>query len=730
MPPENCKIKKEKIMAHTLSRHAKESHLLLYIFAPILLFSLPLTAADSAQKHADLDITPSEITVLRGSLDYGSQTPITINHPGTYKLVGPLTATGSTTALTISANNVFLDLDGYAIAGGATGITITGNAVTIKNGTVNNASSIGIKISGSACKLENLDVISSRTGFLLQHACENQCTDCCAYNCTNAGFSLISSSTNNFTKCQALTTHCNTANAYGFVSQQGYGNMFEFCLAQDIQTEATNPSYFAAGFLLANEQASIINECTAQGNHALSSTAAAYGIYLNNAQGCFCTKNTASKNTTSNALGIGIRAYSTTNYIAGNVSYANDTNFQDVSSVYITSQANTRGSYNTDTNLSDPDMVTTINTNANAIALQDQTITSKTDTLSSTMTAMATTIESKLDTVDKNIQTVDTYCDTINSKLDNLTLSLSKIDDTVSGGCLITGIPPNTSTTTISNEGSYCLQGYHAGAIIINASNVTLDLNGYRVGSSVTINRGFSNIVVKNGTINAITTANNSSTIYNVQLENLLCNKESDFYYITELYIHDCLFFTMSGDTTPAAAKFNYCYTIELIDCIARNNTATSPYGFYFNYCDKVYAHGCYAADLSFGFYINNSDTIDCIDCIAASNAISGFYVIEPRNINFIGCTANDNNSASQSFGFFLDGTGNASTALIRECNSERSSMGTYVNTNMTSVLFGANFSWGSVSNWGEGFGKDTNVHGAGRSQLASNPTYWTNTYP
>lgn len=220
-------------------------------------------------------------TILRGALNYGIHTPITISRSGVYRLDGPLNASAESTALTISANNVTLDLAGNTISGGATGIAVTGNNIAIKNGTIQNMSTAGIHISGTKCQSEALDVINSGTGFLIQNTNSTSITNCRALGSTSAGFSLIASYTTSITNCQALNTNGTTQSAYGFVSQNGYGNIFEQCTAQNTQTNSTISNSLAAGFLLAHESASTIASSQAYDTLSLTTTAAAYGIATN-----------------------------------------------------------------------------------------------------------------------------------------------------------------------------------------------------------------------------------------------------------------------------------------------------------------------------------------------------------------------------------------------------------------------------------------------------------------
>ena len=235
-------------------------------------------------KTLDSSLSPAVAdtsTILRGALNYGIHTPITISRSGVYRLDGPLNASAESTALTISANNVTLDLAGNTISGGATGIAVTGNNIAIKNGTIQNMSTAGIHISGTKCQSEALDVINSGTGFLIQNTNSTSITNCRALGSTSAGFSLIASYTTSITNCQALNTNGTTQSAYGFVSQNGYGNIFEQCTAQNTQTNSTISNSLAAGFLLAHESASTIASSQAYDTLSLTTTAAAYGIATN-----------------------------------------------------------------------------------------------------------------------------------------------------------------------------------------------------------------------------------------------------------------------------------------------------------------------------------------------------------------------------------------------------------------------------------------------------------------
>ncbi|MEX0672183.1 MAG: right-handed parallel beta-helix repeat-containing protein [Candidatus Babeliales bacterium] len=74
--------------------------------------------------------------------------PYTISTPGHYCIQEDLSAPAIANAITITASNVTLDLNGFHITGGINGITSSGNDVKIMNGTVQGAITNGIAITG------------------------------------------------------------------------------------------------------------------------------------------------------------------------------------------------------------------------------------------------------------------------------------------------------------------------------------------------------------------------------------------------------------------------------------------------------------------------------------------------------------------------------------------------------------------------------------------------------
>ncbi len=215
-----------------------------------------------------------EVTILRGTLSHGSYTPITISQQGVYRLAGAISNATNQNAITISANNVTLDLDGNTVSGGATGIMVTGDDVTIKNGTVTGMSATGIALSENKnAKIEQVDVISSPTGFLLSGGGSHILTNCRALKNTQAGFSLVASSTNNLFNCQALNQQ-GARDVYGFIANTGRYNLFQSCQTIDARSTTTHT---ANGIYLGD--AELYDKIITCKSSDIHSTYTAYGIF-------------------------------------------------------------------------------------------------------------------------------------------------------------------------------------------------------------------------------------------------------------------------------------------------------------------------------------------------------------------------------------------------------------------------------------------------------------------
>jgi WD40 repeat protein len=233
-----------------------------------------------------------------------------ITSSGFYKL-----ASDVTNQITITVPNVTLDLNGHAVSGGANGIVINSglNNVTIKNGTISGVAD-GIQVNngcnditllnvaakncirGIACTqiadavIRNCDLISNTTGIEVDESNNVYMQDCVAQANIQAGYSLFSSSTCTLQECKAIATgegntsiFGDTSNVFGFVSSDGYGNIFECCIANATQAlTTTDANSVVAGFgLKGTEGCSKIISCEASnGITSSSGDTVPYGIWL------------------------------------------------------------------------------------------------------------------------------------------------------------------------------------------------------------------------------------------------------------------------------------------------------------------------------------------------------------------------------------------------------------------------------------------------------------------
>ncbi len=196
-----------------------------------------------------------------------------IDTPGFYKLADNLT-----NSVTITVSNVTFDLGGHTIAA-SNGIIINSNLnqIVIKNGAID-ASIDGI-IANSGCTnitlenitaknatrginfenvtggtIKNCEMTTNTTGLELDNS-HNIFIDNSVANCnTHAGYCLLSSTTCSIQNCQALSTgegnvDIEGTTVFGFVSRDGYGNVFERCIANSTQAlTVTDSSSLIAGF--------------------------------------------------------------------------------------------------------------------------------------------------------------------------------------------------------------------------------------------------------------------------------------------------------------------------------------------------------------------------------------------------------------------------------------------------------------------------------------------------
>ena len=227
----------------------------------------------------------------------------TISQSGSYCVAEPIT-----NQIDITASNVDLDLNGYLIS--PNGINVFGNDVRIHNGSMQVSGdaltifdtnriileSIVIKDADQAinannahdCRVSNCTFTNCLTGILLTDCTNWIIQNSIAQECEQVGFDLQSSSTCCFRECKAISTGFENATAmdaeiFGFVSNNGYGNIFERCIANATQAlSTTDQNSLVAGFALRGTEkcTKIVDSESANTITSSSGVTVPYGIVL------------------------------------------------------------------------------------------------------------------------------------------------------------------------------------------------------------------------------------------------------------------------------------------------------------------------------------------------------------------------------------------------------------------------------------------------------------------
>ncbi len=143
-------------------------------------------------------ITATDRSILSQATTPG---PFTILASGSYKLTSDLT--GGPTVLTIVADDVTIDLNGFAIdGGGAPGpcVSIAASNVTIRNGTVRNTGSEGINAAGQGTAIEEVTVHDCGLGIVATSGA--RITGCDLRDIQNDG--MIASFSSTVTDCTVV----------------------------------------------------------------------------------------------------------------------------------------------------------------------------------------------------------------------------------------------------------------------------------------------------------------------------------------------------------------------------------------------------------------------------------------------------------------------------------------------------------------------------------------------
>jgi WD40 repeat protein len=260
------------------------------------------------EASSDLDAAISLLELISPCAPLIITTPTTLTQQGLYCVQNFING-----AITVSANDVVLNLNNQKISQGVA-VTSGSNRIIIKNGLIDcgGFSIDGISINGGCTDITVQDV---QVKNALRGISFNGVTDGLVSHCEftlngtgvaltnshnivfdntfsladqNAGFALLTSTTCVFQNCKAISTgkgNNTTSSNFvcGFSSINGYGNIFESCLANDTRAVATTDFYSpVAGFALqGSEQGSKIINCeSANATTSSNGFTTPYGILL------------------------------------------------------------------------------------------------------------------------------------------------------------------------------------------------------------------------------------------------------------------------------------------------------------------------------------------------------------------------------------------------------------------------------------------------------------------
>jgi parallel beta-helix repeat protein len=286
-------------------------------------------------------------------------------------------------------------------------------------------------------------------------------------------------------------------------------------------------------------------------------------------------------------------------------------------------------------------------------------------------------------------------------------------------------IPGGTAVFTISSEGSYYLSGNlsiaSGNAITVNASNVTIDLQGFElIGAGggnigIIINGGISNVTIRNGTIRnfpsggingignptvrveKVRALNNGSVGINVDVNGAVidcvaeANASTGILGADNCLIHNCQSISNTGTNSHGISVGN---DAQISGCVARGNSGNG-----FNLGGGSTLSDCTAANnMTNGISASNGCKI--INCIGDTNGTgasgNGITVADRNTIS--GCTFNSNqiegikagndciiinNQASQNgggaspIGFGIELTGGGNRVEGNSANNNKSSVNT-----------------------------------------------------
>jgi Right handed beta helix region len=257
--------------------------------------------------------------------------------------------------------------------------------------------------------------------------------------------------------------------------------------------------------------------------------------------------------------------------------------------------------------------------------------------------------------------------------------TISTLDIIESKVCLLTeceAIPLSQSDVvndvlTIAQPGLYCLATDISGSISIEASEVTLDLNGHTVtaGTAVTTDiiqgQNVENISVQNGIVDANNSASLNAISFtssaNIYLSHLTIRNANLNGILATTVTHLLIEYVLSEASSVAGSRLIGCSNVLISDSTFSDNTRGLLLNG--NTSTAVIVTNCHFINNSVrGVDVQKNSIISLYSCIAAGNKNGGFLSF--GNMDAFDCVADNN----KTFGFLGSIEDRTTTLVFERC--------------------------------------------------------------
>lgn len=241
-------------------------------------------------------------------------------------------------------------------------------------------------------------------------------------------------------------------------------------------------------------------------------------------------------------------------------------------------------------------------------------------------------------------------------------------------GCTLT---PILAPTTIAASGSYCLADNITGSIIIEADNVSLDLNGHTIAGNVIIND--SNYVkVKGGIISGSTTGIELNGGTEIIYENIMINdcaigmaiSDADTVQVTDCAIH-------TAEQGIAISNSNSCF-FERIIVEEISNSSDAAVGIACTSSSSILFKRCTIHEVvgvgqdAIGLSLNQANQVVAVECVinlvtaTGAGIAEGIAATDSRQNYYYNTSISNIAGANDVVGIAID---TPSAVTLRTCN-------------------------------------------------------------